>query len=679
MKKIKYVFALISFFLMSTFVSAATVSLSVDMPQSINAGESFNATLKVTGNNVWGITTELNYDSSKLELIGNEAQNGFTATIGKNIVLDSNSGHNGTFAAVILKFKAKSDFVAGQSTTINFGNVKASSDAELMTGTGISKTIKVNIPKSSNNNLSSLTVDGASIKNFNMNTTSYDLGTVEANKNSIIINGTAADSKATVTGTGTKTLKYGANTFNVVVKAENGSSKTYQIKITRFDPRNKDNNLSSLSINPLTISFNKTTTSYTVIAEHEVKSINIQATTSDSKATVTGTGTKTLKDYVNVFKVVVKAENETTKTYTITVNRKDSDGVLGNVSKDNTLKSLSIEGQTIKFDKNITEYNIEVDSQITKLKINAVANHAKAQIKIENNEKLVIGNNKINVIVTAESGTKKTYVINVVRKNNIPVTTLEKLNESIDKLENEKLIVEIKDENDILSKENISKIKSSKKEVTINKYNDDNKILYAFIVDGNKIENVTELNTKIEFSSTKEDEINNITNYSDSIFLDFGSKNDFLNGVKINVNVSNKYKNNDIVNIYQYNEMTNKMEEIQTGVQVIDGYVELNITNPKDTIITRATLETSLAQTIKSPKNNNIFMIIAIIESVVIIGLVTLMLLKFKNNAKLQEDITTNIQTTNVKQENQMSYEEQLRAQQSNINNIEQNTNQTGE
>ena len=44
-----------------------------------------------------------------------------------------------------------------------------------------------------------------------------------------------------------------------------------------------------------------------------------------------------------------------------------------------------------------------------------------------------------------------------------------------------------KDENDILSKENISKIKSSKKEVTVNKYNDDNKIIYAFVVNGNKI------------------------------------------------------------------------------------------------------------------------------------------------------------------------------------------------
>ena len=185
--------------------------------------------------------------------------------------------------------------------------------------------------------------------------------------------------------------------------------------------------------------------------------------------------------------------------------------VIDNVSKDNTLKSLSVEGYEIKFDKNTTEYNIEVDSQVTNVKVNAVANHAKAQVKIENIEKLVIGNNKINVVVTAESGTKKTYVINVLRKNNIPITTLEKLNESIDKLENEKLIVEIKDENNILSKENISKIKSSKKEVTVNKYNEDNKVVYSFVVDGNSIDNINELNTKIEFSSTKEDKINNLT------------------------------------------------------------------------------------------------------------------------------------------------------------------------
>ena len=51
--------------------------------------------------------------------------------------------------------------------------------------------------------------------------------------------------------------------------------------------------------------------------------------------------------------------------------------------------------------------------------------------------------------------------------------------------------------------------------------------------------------------------------------------------------------------------MTNEMEEIQTGIQVIDGYVELTVKNPKDTIITRAKLASSVAGAVTLPKDDN--------------------------------------------------------------------------
>ena len=229
MKKLILIIA--TFFMFALNINATPVTINMSGPNNIDAGKSFSITISATGNNVWGITMGLSYDSSKLELVSNEAKSGFSATVGKNIVLDSDRGSNGTFEVVVLNFKATSNFVAGQSTTITLNNVKGSSDSSVTNGTGASKTITVNIPKSSNNNLSSLTVDGTSVKNFNMNTTTYDLGTVPADKSSISINAVAADSKATVTGAGTKTVNYGQNTFKIVVTAENGSTKTYQIKI----------------------------------------------------------------------------------------------------------------------------------------------------------------------------------------------------------------------------------------------------------------------------------------------------------------------------------------------------------------------------------------------------------------------------------------------------------------
>ena len=149
----KYVLILLTFFMFALNINASDISTSIAGPDNINAEQTFSLTIKATGSNVWGMTMGLDYDSNKLELIKNEAKSGFTATVGKNIVLDSTSGHNGTFEIIVLTFKAKSSFSPGQSTTVSLTNVKGSSDAAVMSGSGSSKTIKVNVPKSTNNNL----------------------------------------------------------------------------------------------------------------------------------------------------------------------------------------------------------------------------------------------------------------------------------------------------------------------------------------------------------------------------------------------------------------------------------------------------------------------------------------------------------------------------------------------
>ena len=88
----------------------------------------------------------------------------------------------------------------------------------------------------------------------------------------------------------------------------------------------------------------------------------------------------------------------------------------------------------------------------------------------------------------------------------------------------------------------MSKIKSSKKDISINKYNEDNKLLYSFEVSGDNLETVSELNTGIRFYSAKEDKINQLTNYSEAVFMDFDSNDNFSNGIKIKVYVGDKYK-----------------------------------------------------------------------------------------------------------------------------------------
>lgn len=85
-----------------------------------------------------------------------------------------------------------------------------------------------------------------------------------------------------------------------------------------------DNSLKSLTISPgsLSPSFKPATTKYTASVGADVTSIAVDAQVSNSKATVESvTGNTNLEMGENQIKIVVKAENGTTATYTITVNR----------------------------------------------------------------------------------------------------------------------------------------------------------------------------------------------------------------------------------------------------------------------------------------------------------------------------------------------------------------------
>lgn len=84
-----------------------------------------------------------------------------------------------------------------------------------------------------NNKLSSLSVSGQSLTpSFNKDTTSYSV-IVPNNVASVDISAQAIDSGAAVSGTGTVSLSEGENNFTINVRAQNGSVRSYYIKIVR--------------------------------------------------------------------------------------------------------------------------------------------------------------------------------------------------------------------------------------------------------------------------------------------------------------------------------------------------------------------------------------------------------------------------------------------------------------
>ena len=90
-------------------------------------------------------------------------------------------------------------------------------------------------------------------------------------------------------------------------------------------------------------------------------------------------------------------------------------------SSNNNLKSLQldVEGISPVFNKNKTQYYITISENILNINITAIPEDSKASVQVLGNTNIQIGNSQIKIIVTAENGNNKEYLINVTKTNNL--------------------------------------------------------------------------------------------------------------------------------------------------------------------------------------------------------------------------------------------------------------------
>ena len=243
--------------------------------------------------------------------------------------------------------------------------------------------------------------------------------------NSSGVNG--SKSVATLTFKATSNFKVNESTTISLGSAEGSDGESTitgsgsSITISIAAPKNSNNNLASLNIAGYNIDFSKDKTSYQLTVEYDVTSIAISASAEDSKANISGIGTKELNLYSNAFNIVVTAENGSRKTYTIEVIRKDIDGNIKELATDNTLSSITIADYNINFNPEIMEYTILLTDAVMP-EINAIANDSNATVTINNSESIKTGNNIIEISVIAENGAEQIYKINAIYLDEVEET-----------------------------------------------------------------------------------------------------------------------------------------------------------------------------------------------------------------------------------------------------------------
>ena len=191
----------------------------------------------------------------------------------------------------------------------------------------------------------------------------------------------------------------------------NETVETNELSEETIKEARANKNLSSLEVVGYELSpyFNKNNLTYTVIIPEDVTSIeiNAEAEAEAEGAIVRISGNTRLTRQENTVTVRVTAKDGTSRAYSITVLKAPEVNL--------KLDSLQIEGLELNpvFDEDIFYYTSSlVDTELTSLNVNAVANDETANVEVIGADNLVDGENLINIIVSNDDETT-IYQVNV--------------------------------------------------------------------------------------------------------------------------------------------------------------------------------------------------------------------------------------------------------------------------
>lgn len=242
MKKIKYfIITIISLLIIPLGVNAASGTIKVTGSSQVVVGNKITLTVTLSSSTKIGSwQMNLNYDKNYLQLTSTNSEAG--GTMMANTTATGLTKKTYTFTFKALK-------TGSTKVSIDSYLVYAFDDLSQMSISTSSKTIKIMTQEeleatySKDNDLKSLSVEGFELnEEFSKDLTAYTV-TVPEDTKQITINAKENDSSASVTGTGTFDVTQGTNTFEIVVRAENGSEKTYTLTVEV-----KDNNPINVSI-----------------------------------------------------------------------------------------------------------------------------------------------------------------------------------------------------------------------------------------------------------------------------------------------------------------------------------------------------------------------------------------------------------------------------------------------
>jgi len=231
-KKISYILLILIILFAPFNTNAASGNYAINSNSSVEVGQTISVTFIIKASKLFYWQAYITYDNTRLQLVSGST----------NFQGESDSITGQSVVSKTLKFKAKKTGTAYVSIAMGDKGNNINADSNEITFSKVTKKITVKektvVNYSSNNNLKSLEIEGYTLSpSFDKNTKEYNVE-LPAKTTKIKIKATSEDSKASISGTGEKSVSEGANKLTVKVTAENGNTKEYIInaKVKELDP-----------------------------------------------------------------------------------------------------------------------------------------------------------------------------------------------------------------------------------------------------------------------------------------------------------------------------------------------------------------------------------------------------------------------------------------------------------
>lgn len=311
-----------------------------------------------------------------------------------------------------------------------------------------------------------------------------------------------------------------------------------------------------------------------------------------------------------------------------TITIKSQADVEASYSKNNNLTSLTLSSGELSpaFNKDTLEYSATVENEVGQIEVSGKKEDSKSYVDGFKTYDLEEGNNRIEVKVTAQNGSAKTYVINVTRKELAPI------------------IVKTEDglELSVVRKKDLLKSPNANYEETTIKINEEeipgffNKATNTYLVGLKNEDGVTSLYTYSDNKYTKYKEI-----LFNSIIITTNNSNDIPKGYK---EETIKIGEEEVV-AYK-DEENNDEYYLLNGINIATGEEHLYQYDKKENTLQIFNSDLLTKIDVLNDKNNNYLYVIIGLGCLLILTYIVLLISSIKKNKKKIKSLDDDLENT---------------------------------